>query len=574
MAIIGTTMALVLSLTPRPTVLAQTSSECFGRRATITGTRGPDKLRGTDGVDVIVALGGDDKVSAGGGNDFICGGLGADELKGEGGDDRIRGGGGFLKSFGGGGGDRLLGGPGNDVLETEPAVDYRYGGDLASGGEGNDSLVGDEGPNRLLGGPGDDSIEGHGVVYEDCDCTTRFADELDGGPGDDSMRGGPAEGGNAYGDIFVGGPGDDVLDGDGDGPAGKKDWVSYLDAPTAMTVDLLSGTSTGEGADQLNGIEHVVGSKHDDQLSGNEAKNQLEGGGGDDVAVGLGGRDRLTGDAGNDQLVGGEGSDVILDGAGGDTIDGGPGDEAFLAESGDDSIDGGEGNDELLLTLAKQPVEVDLSAGTSSGVGQDTLIAIENVTGSEFGDTIVGDDGPNVIRGATACQHSSDVDVLDGAAGADHLVGSIFAADDLSGGPGDDLFEGSGSFSEADPYQERFDGGEGIDTLSFADVHLVHRDGGCNGVFNGVDADLQAGTVTFHRGSASGGSASIAGVETLIGSGEDDSFLGDGFDNTFSGGAGDDRLDARGGTNVNDGGEGMDECNNPNAAAGATNCES
>jgi poly-gamma-glutamate synthesis protein (capsule biosynthesis protein) len=55
---------------------------CFGARATITGTDGPDFLVGTPGDDVIAARGGDDLVLAGDGRDLVCGGAGDDSIAG------------------------------------------------------------------------------------------------------------------------------------------------------------------------------------------------------------------------------------------------------------------------------------------------------------------------------------------------------------------------------------------------------------------------------------------------------------------------------------------------------------
>jgi uncharacterized delta-60 repeat protein len=66
------------------------SARCFGRRATIVGTRRHDALRGTSHRDVIAALGGDDTVYGRGGNDLICGGRGEDRLVGGSGRDRVR----------------------------------------------------------------------------------------------------------------------------------------------------------------------------------------------------------------------------------------------------------------------------------------------------------------------------------------------------------------------------------------------------------------------------------------------------------------------------------------------------
>ncbi len=71
---------------------------CHGKRATIVGTTGPDRIRGTGRRDVIVALGGRDRVLGRGGRDVICGGPGRDVLR------------------GGPGRDRLSGGPGRDTI--------------------------------------------------------------------------------------------------------------------------------------------------------------------------------------------------------------------------------------------------------------------------------------------------------------------------------------------------------------------------------------------------------------------------------------------------------------------------
>ena len=87
---------------------------CGGKRATVVGTPGRDRLRGTRRADVIVALGGDDRVVAGGGRDLVCGGAGADRLSGGAGRDRLIGGRGRDTLLGGPGRDRLLGGPGRD----------------------------------------------------------------------------------------------------------------------------------------------------------------------------------------------------------------------------------------------------------------------------------------------------------------------------------------------------------------------------------------------------------------------------------------------------------------------------
>ncbi len=52
---------------------AQAAPTCFGKRATVVGTNGPDTLEGTAGSDVIAGLGGNDDMYGFGGPDLICG---------------------------------------------------------------------------------------------------------------------------------------------------------------------------------------------------------------------------------------------------------------------------------------------------------------------------------------------------------------------------------------------------------------------------------------------------------------------------------------------------------------------
>jgi Tol biopolymer transport system component len=74
---------------------------CAGRRATIVGDDGPDKIKGTKRADVIVANGGKDRIKGRGGRDRICGGSGKDRIG------------------GGKGNDRCVGGPGRDAGSCE-----------------------------------------------------------------------------------------------------------------------------------------------------------------------------------------------------------------------------------------------------------------------------------------------------------------------------------------------------------------------------------------------------------------------------------------------------------------------
>ncbi|MGH2397221.1 MAG: calcium-binding protein [bacterium] len=84
-------------------------ARCFGKRATICGTKGRDRLTGTARRDVIVGLQGNDTIKGLDGNDLICGGSGKDMLVGGRGRDRFDGGRGEDTCKGGGGADTARG---------------------------------------------------------------------------------------------------------------------------------------------------------------------------------------------------------------------------------------------------------------------------------------------------------------------------------------------------------------------------------------------------------------------------------------------------------------------------------
>jgi Ca2+-binding RTX toxin-like protein len=169
-----------------------------------------------------------------------------------------------------------------------------------TGTPGNDHIVGTPGPDRICGLGGDDVIEGLGG-----------ADVLHGDGGTDTLEGGPED------DELVGGLGNDQLLG-GTG----IDTVNYAGG-ARVHVDLVAGQATGQGDDQVTGVEDVVGTDADDVLKGNVDPNRLAGGGATDLLLGQGGPDHLLGGGGGDylnggpqggQLVGGVGLDACLSG--------------------------------------------------------------------------------------------------------------------------------------------------------------------------------------------------------------------------------------------------------------------
>lgn len=322
-----------LSATAGPASAALSDQRCFGRKPTIVGTDGNDKMRGTSGNDVIITGRGRDEVRAGRGHDRICTGRSSDKIIAGRGNDRVLGGP-FL--------DILHGGPGHDLLITVardiPERGYR---EDAYGEEGNDEIVGGANPDHLSGGPGNDVIRGGGNAD---DLTSEL---LMGGSGDDELSiAQTADWRKFYEAHFAPGPGDDVVS------AGEyRATLDYSLSDAAVEVDVAAGSATGEGTDLFGGIGHVEGSPLDDVLIGDDVYNRLGGGPGNDSVDGGAGTDELYGGWSTFVAAQALGHTVIEEGAstgsGNDTVSGGGGDDIIRGYDGDDTLDGGDGTDEV-----------------------------------------------------------------------------------------------------------------------------------------------------------------------------------------------------------------------------------
>jgi Ca2+-binding RTX toxin-like protein len=255
---------------------------------------------------------------------------------------------------------------------------------VAGATTGDDVLTGTPGSDVIVGLDGNDTIKGFGG-----------SDLICGGGGNDALHGGDGA------DRLAGELGDDVYDG-GSG----EDTVAFTVA-THVFVSLTTGTATFEGADKLVGIEDLTGTPGGDILDGDGHANVLYGG------------------AGGDQLTGfGSASvkDVLLGGTGADNLIAGP---------GDDRMNGGAGQDWAVFSSSPNGVAAELTAGTATGYGSDTIELIENLAGSHFDDLLAGDANRNVIDGLEGD------DTLRGRDGDDNLAGGD-GTDTIYGGPGTD----------------------------------------------------------------------------------------------------------------------------------------
>ena len=223
----------------------------------------------------------------------------------------------------------------------------------AAGGD-SDCVVGV----TLAGAAGNDTLTG-----TECD------DTIDGLGGDDTLKG---LGGD---DELTGGPGADTLD----GGEGLSDYAKYDKSGSAVTINL-GGAKDGDGyitgsggdaeGDKLKNIENLVGSAHDDTL---------------------------TGDGNVNRLVGGPGADTL---------------------------DGGAGSDYAFYDTSSAGVTIVLDTwdnnGYSPGKGGDAegdkLKNIENLVGSAHDDTLIGNTNTNRFIGGPGA------DTLSGRGGSDYAL--------------------------------------------------------------------------------------------------------------------------------------------------------
>ena len=190
--------------------------------------------------------------------------------------------------------------------------------------------------------------------------------------------------------------------------------------------DSITGGAVNEYLDGRDGDDTVRGSQGDDTLSGGRGDDKLFGNGGDDQLWGHGGNDTLDGGYGSDRLYGHEGDDKLY---------GSNGDDWLYGGEGADLLHGGQGWDDVSYTDSREAVTVNLAANAGSGgyAEGDTFVSVEAIHGSQYNDTIIGNDDDNFLSG-----HVGD-DMIKGGGGDDGIRGDN-GADTLYGGAGEDRF--------------------------------------------------------------------------------------------------------------------------------------
>jgi Ca2+-binding RTX toxin-like protein len=161
------------------------------------------------------------------------------------------------------------------------------------------------------------------------------------------------------------------------------------------------GTSRNDRLRGTRGTDVIVGRGGHDLIRSGGGKDRICGSGGDDVLLAGSAKDLLDGGPGSDFLAGGPSRDRVIGGPGefnilrgnqgNDALLGGVGFDILLGEAGNDRLDGGEGVfDRVSFFFSGAPVTADLNTNVAVGEGSDTMAGIEDLEGSQHGDTLTG----------------------------------------------------------------------------------------------------------------------------------------------------------------------------------------
>ncbi|ADG93151.1 Hemolysin-type calcium-binding region [Arcobacter nitrofigilis DSM 7299] len=308
---------------------------------------------------------------------------------------------------------------------------------------------------------------------------------------------------------------------------------THIDLPNGTRVNLAALITTIGLEDGAGAID--IGDAFIDILGEDETiSSYLDKFGSDNVYVDTALDDKIHSYFGDNLIVLNEGKNSVETGAGDDLV---------FAGSGKDNISLGLGTDTVTYEKSESGVHANLSdEGTLGDALGDTYDGVENLTGTNFDDYLIGDEGDNTLSGLDGN------DILRGGEGADKL----------QGGEGIDLADYSDSTSGAEVNLENnysndgdtFDSIEGVQGSNFSDAIVGNDDG--NIILSGAGDDrVSTGILDdiVHGGS---GNDYIKGNE-----GNDELHAGSG-DDILIGGSGNDILYSDEGKNTLIGDEGTD----------------
>jgi serralysin len=209
------------------------------------------------------------------------------------------------------------------------------------------------------------------------------------------------------------------------------------------------------------------------------------------------------------KVHGSDGKDWLWGAGGDDWLYGHGGDDTLQGRAGADHLYGGDGTDTASYSYSPAGVAVVLFSGlTNSGHAEgDVLLSIENLTGSDHADALLGDGGVNFLAGLNgndALKGFGGADTLDGGPGADTMTGGLDSdtyvvdnANDVvaeAGGQGVDVVRSSTSWTltpgaDVETLQTTNDNGASSLSLTGNSSGNTVRGNAGNNMLNGGDGD-------------------------------------------------------------------------------------
>ena len=254
-----------------------------------------------------------------------------------------------------------------------------------------------------------------------------------------------------------------------------------------------------------------------------------------------------------DTLYGGTGNDTLKGEAGEDSLFGDAGDDTLHASTtlGLDYLDGGTDTDTVSFEDDSSAIDVDLSNTSAQNVGgtADTdvvLTNIENVVGSNQKDTITGNSSDNSLFGG------AEDDTLIGNGGNDILDGGDGTGDIADYSNQSNAITVNLKTPDVDGNQVTDDGQGGADELK--NIEIVSASQGNDSLTGSDNADTFLGNAGNDVVHANGGNDSIdggsgadtihgnAGDDTITAGDDNDEIYGEEGDDNIKAGSGDDKI--------------------------------
>ncbi|TPG46495.1 calcium-binding protein [Roseomonas nepalensis] len=523
------------------------------------------------------------------------------------------------------------------VLKPNTTQDLIWDVNSIRGTDFNDVLIGTNAAYswysvNLRGGAGNDTINGQGSILNRADyagaSSAVYADlatgvASDGDGGTDTLVNVRSLGASDFNDTLLGGASGDVFR---VGSAGQH----FIDGRGGLNTVVFSGTESvtidlgttpiGPGQGYGGGLFKAAGSDSLYNLNG------ATGGAGNDTIYGTPSDDQLSGGQGNNRIDGRDGQDTYRAGSYSGTaptagafinLGNGINGAATNAWGGTDTlisiehargtqfadtiigavngslvsyIEGAGGTDTLRAPVAGTLVTADY-ANSLSGVavrlnigltsddgwfgGMDTLVNIDHVRGSAFADLLQGNDGANRIEGGDGDDVIFSLggdDLILAGAGNDNVLAGL-GNDTIAGGDGNDQINGQDGNDNigGGAGDDGIDGGAGDDTIALGDGDdIVVAGFGNDVVYGEAGRDLlfgQDGNDTLAGGIGNDVLFGENGDDLLIGEDGDDnlngvagrdSIFGGAGNDSITGGADDDLLVGEGGDDLIYGQDGID----------------